>query len=139
MPSRIIMTIIVLLAPFTPALADFAMLPQDDPPTSQNSSDSPPADPSQRPAATKLPDKRNLPPAGHKIPLAVGFGEKVPLSFAVRQIVPPSLKVKYGDEAKSDAVVDWQGGREWPVVLRAAVRPLGLRVTVHGKSVSIDK
>jgi hypothetical protein len=73
--------------------------------------------------------------AGHAT--ARGFGLQIPLEFAVRQIVPAEIKVIYGPGADHNALVDWQGGKRWKLVLRDAVRPLGLDVRVHAYFVSI--
>jgi hypothetical protein len=73
--------------------------------------------------------------AGHAT--ARGFGSQIPLEFAVRQIVPAKIKIIYGSGADHNALVDWQGGKRWTLVLRDAVRPLGLDVRVHANFVSI--
>jgi hypothetical protein len=61
----------------------------------------------------------------------------VPLSFAVRQIVPARLLVTYANQINISALVSWKGGRPWNVVLADAVRPLGDRVSVSPASVRI--
>jgi hypothetical protein len=66
-----------------------------------------------------------------------GFGAQIPLEFAVRQIVPAKIKVIYGSGADHNALVDWQGGKRWKLVLMDAVRPLGLDVRIHENFVSI--
>ncbi len=71
------------------------------------------------------------------IPVAHGFGDDVPLAFAVRQIVPPKVKVTFGPEVDQAVLVNWKGGRPWTAALQAAVRPLGLRVAVRWMAVSI--
>lgn len=71
------------------------------------------------------------------IPIANGFGRQVPLGFAVRQIVPAGVKTTFGPEVDRAALVDWNGGGPWTGVLRTAVHPLGLRVTVGWMAVSI--
>jgi len=73
------------------------------------------------------------------VPVALGFGRQVPLAFATRQIVPAGVKLTFGPEVEQDALVDWSGGRPWVEALRTAVRPLGLRVSVNWKSVSITR
>jgi hypothetical protein len=70
---------------------------------------------------------------------AQGFGNHVPLSFAVRQIVPRSVKVTYGPGADPDALVDWKGGEGWNRVLFRAVHPLGLRLVMTYMAVQILK
>lgn len=83
--------------------------------------------------------KRLRPPAwasaDHSI--ARGFGAQIPLEFAVRQIVPSQLKVIYGAGADHKALVDWQGGKAWKLVLKDALRPLGLGIRLRANSVSI--
>jgi hypothetical protein len=71
--------------------------------------------------------------------LAQGFGDQVPLRFAVRQIVPRAVKVTYGPGADPDAAVDWTGGQGWNRVLSNAVRPLGLRLVMTHMAVEIRK
>ena len=60
--------------------------------------------------------------------IAHGFGQNVPLDFAVKQIVPSMTRVAYGREVDQQAAVTWRGGQAWDAVLRAAVAPLGLHV-----------
>ena len=69
-------------------------------------------------------------------PIAQGFGQQVPLAFAMRQIVPPGVKTSFGPGVNQAALVDWSGGRPWIEVLRAAVQPLGLHVTVRWMAIS---
>lgn len=103
------------------AKADFALLPS--------------SAPAQR-AATDIrsPDHDNTakvpkaPASGFAI--ARGFGEQVPLSFAVRQIVPASVKVHYGKTVDQTTPVDWKGGRPWNAVLWSAIHPLGLHLVL---------
>ena len=66
-----------------------------------------------------------------------GFGQQVPLSFAVRQIVPSSIHVIYANDIDGAAVVNWTGGQAWNVVLARAVAPLGLHIQVAPKMVTI--
>ena len=68
-------------------------------------------------------------------PVVAGFGDQVPLSFAVRQIVPARFQVAFGETVDSDAPVDWKGGKPWRPTLSDAVRPLGLTVSVVGATV----
>jgi hypothetical protein len=53
-----------------------------------------------------------------------GFGTDIPLSFAIRQIVPPDVEVAYGPNVDPEQLtVTWRGGRPWLTTLRAAVAP----------------
>ena len=71
-------------------------------------------------------------------PVVAGFGDQVPLSFAVRQIVPARFQVAFGEAVNSNAPVDWKGGKPWRPTLSDAVRPLGLTVSVVGATVTIQ-
>ena len=94
------------------------------------------------PLASQVPLK-TPPPANHANPprfeMAYGFGDRIPLSFAVRQIVPPAVKVTYGPGADPNALVDWKGGQTWNRVMLTAVKPLGLRLVFTYASVEIRK
>lgn len=97
-----------------------------------------PPTPGPPPIAQTNPD--NSPdPAFTRFKPAYGFGEAIPLSFAVRQIVPPTVKVTYGPGADPNALVDWKGGRAWNRVLLEAVKPLGLRLVMTHMAVEIRK
>ena len=72
--------------------------------------------------------------------LARGFGHQIPLAFTVRQIVPASIMVKFGDGIDAEnLMVDWKGGKPWPDVLRATLRPLGMLVTLRPSEVLIER
>ena len=89
-----------------------------------------PADPPLRPTA----------PARTGPGVAQGFGHQVPLAFAVRQIVPASVKVRFSSGVDpEDLLVDWKGGRPWPDVLRSTLRPPGLLVTFQPGAVLIER
>jgi hypothetical protein len=67
-----------------------------------------------------------------------GFGTGIPLSFAVRQIVPPNVDVAYGPNVNPEQLtVTWRGGRPWLTTLRAAVAPLGLHVVDQPHRITI--
>jgi hypothetical protein len=74
-----------------------------------------------------------------KVPIARGFGDRVPLSFAVRQIVPATFKVTYGSGVDPGALVDWRGGPIWSRVLADAIKPLGLRLVLGNMTLEIQK
>ena len=71
--------------------------------------------------------------------LAKGFGRSVPLGFAVRQIVPAKIAIRYGQGVDQDSLVDWSGNAPWNRVLAAAVRPLRLRVLATERSMLISR
>ena len=93
------------------------------------------ATPLPPPATTRTPI--NLLSQFPRAPIAHGFGDHVPLSFAVRQIVPANLHVAYANQVDPSALVTWEGGQPWSVVLAHAVQPLGYRVWVSATAVHI--
>ena len=95
--------------------------------------------PAQRPIVLSPPAPATMrrPAAPVAIPVANGFGRQVPLAFAVRQIVPAGVRTAFGPGVDQAALVDWSGGGPWTGVLRTAVHPLGLRITVGWMAVSI--
>ncbi|MEO8715017.1 MAG: hypothetical protein ABI369_08385 [Acetobacteraceae bacterium] len=96
--------------------------------------DSPHIDPGDRRAwHAALMQRRITAPAA-----VTGFGDQIPLSFACRQIVPPSFKVTYGPGADPGMIVTWNGGDTWPHVLAAAIKPLGLHMLRSGQTVRLE-
>jgi hypothetical protein len=91
----------------------------------------------QPPLATEEPANHPAPPP--RLKTAYGFGDQVPLSFAVRQIVPSTIHVTYGRGADPNALVDWKGGQAWNRTLLNAVKPLRLRLVITGTAVEIRK
>ncbi len=71
--------------------------------------------------------------------LATGFGRDVPLDFAVRQVVPNTMHVEYGDTVDRQLRVSWQGGKPWQQVLHAVLQPIGMRVVTSGRTVRITE
>jgi hypothetical protein len=110
---------------------------------------SPSSRPQAAPAVPTAPaaDETNAHDAGTDSPAAVtphfriaqGFGDHVPIRFAVRQIVPRAVTVTYGPGVDPDAVVDWKGGQGWNWVLFRAVHHLGLHLVMTHMAVEIRK
>ncbi|WP_034999373.1 hypothetical protein [Beijerinckia mobilis] len=69
---------------------------------------------------------------------AIGFGSQIPLGFALKQIVPAEIAIKFGPGVTPDVLVDWKGGREWKIVLEEAVQPLGIHLSVKGKALVLS-
>jgi hypothetical protein len=47
--------------------------------------------------------------------------------------------VQYGSEIETDALVSWVGAKPWNRALQDAIRPLGLRMTLAGGTVTITR
>jgi hypothetical protein len=120
---RLILAAISLVAP---ARAEFVLV---SPATSADSHVHTP-----QALSTKLHSKLTRPAPD---PPLAGFGARIPLSFAIRQIVPSRFLVSFADTVDKDAPVDWNGGKPWLPTLSDAVRPLGLMVFVAGAAVTI--
>jgi hypothetical protein len=135
------LAIIASLAASSVAHADFVALTS--PTTTPGDTPSPSAPLDISPETPPKPVQTPISPTPKKtigsMPVASGFGRSVPLAFAVRQIVPPTIRISYEPAAKPDALVDWTGGRKWTLVLREAVRPLGLKVTLRQSTLTIGK
>lgn len=135
------LALVALLATTAGSRAEFFMLQPDDVPQQADTAVEPATAPHKAPLAS--PSHNTLKPVPDKkkrtTPIALGFGRSVPLSFAVRQIVPRSITVRYGASADTDAPVDWQGDREWRLVLQDALRPLGLKLSLRGATAVISK
>ena len=125
----VVMAAGVALLPTGPAHADFVLGSAR--PGSLPAALSPQAVPAPE-AAQDTPEQ-----VAPRFKLARGFGNAVPLSFAVRQIVPPVVKVRYGAGIDPDAVVSWKGDRPWNQVLAAAIHPLQLRIVTGTDTVLI--
>jgi len=135
---RMITGLLAAIAFVPAARADFAIVgnPQSE------AKPSPPAA-AEAPEMSPSQDNGNATATRHPAPprfaTAHGFGEQIPLSFAVKQIVPVFVKVTYGPGASPAALVDWKGGDAWNRVLLAAVKPLGLHLVMTGRAVEIRK
>ena len=127
---RLIWLILATAGLVTSANAEFVMVSR--PAAEINARDPAPAA-NLRPKSTSSTLRRPAPQ-----PVVAGFGDQVPLSFAVRQIVPARFQVAFGEAVNSDAPVDWKGGKPWRPTLSDAVRPLGLTVSVVGAKVTIQ-
>ena len=128
--------VIVLAAGTHVARADFVLLGER---TARKPTTSSSASHSDARSGSEQARPIDLAPPQSGVPIASGFGRHVPLSFAVRQIVPPNLHVIYANGIDSGAMVDWTGGQAWNAVLTRAVAPLGLRVQVSPATVTISR
>lgn len=120
-------------ATIAPARADFQLTPTS--PGAAQTSPPAPAPIVLSSLASRVPARRTA--AALAIPVAYGFGRQVPLAFAMRQIVPAGVKTTFGPGVDQTALVDWSGGRPWVEVLRTAIHPLGLHVTVRWMAIAI--
>lgn len=111
------------------ARADFVLLPGAKP--------SRPTAPVSRPGPQPHLPLPPLSPPAMRGEIAFGFGNRVPLSFACRQIVPQDVKVIYGRGVRPSTIVSWEGGETWDRALSKAVAPLGLHLVMTPTTVEI--
>ncbi len=71
-------------------------------------------------------------------PVVEGFGDKVPLTVAIQQILPQGYGYTLGDGVDAGQLVSWRGGRSWSAVLQDMLGQAGLAYSVNGRSVAIN-
>jgi hypothetical protein len=126
MRAPLLLLVLASLIVCAPAHAEFLLVPSPDPVSTDAA---PPAIRPHNPQTNVLRAPQDPP--------IQGFGHRIPLTFAVRQIVPAHFHVAFADAVQKDAAVDWKGGDSWRATLARAVRPLGLVITVNGPKVTI--
>lgn len=67
-----------------------------------------------------------------------GFGNDIPLSFAIKQIVPQNYNIEYGNTVNLSKKVDWNGGRDWKDILSDLAQKENLMITFKGQTVSVN-
>ena len=117
----------------SPALADFQVLNTPQPADISSARQSPIHGPAI--SSEPLPAPQ---PVHSRFRIARGFGHNVPLSFAVRQIVPEGVKITFGSRVDPAIRVSWQGDRPWNAALRDAVAPAGLHLRMQNMDVAIE-
>lgn len=68
-----------------------------------------------------------------------GFGEGIPVGSAARQIAPTEYDVKFGAGVDEKAPISWSNSTDWQSALSSAVAKKGLKATVSGNTVTIEK
>ena len=76
-------------------------------------------------------------PAGPRYSIVHGFGNAVPLAFAIKQIVPPAFRVLYRGPVDDGLLVTWAGERPWNQALAAALRQHGLHLILIGRVATV--
>lgn len=66
-----------------------------------------------------------------------GFADNVPLSVALRQIVPQTHGFSVDQGVDMNRLVSWRGGQNWQQVLETSLKAVGLKSVVDGQMVRI--
>lgn len=112
-----------------------------------NSVDTPPAAPAAAPSRTSVQDASSAPIVRDGVALSAqddikrvlpssDFGSNIPLSFAIRQVLPPDMMVHYGPGVDSTKLVSWKGGRTVQAILDGLSGDNGLKYLVEGQLVT---
>ena len=68
---------------------------------------------------------------------AIGFGKKLPLALALSQVIPSDFTHSFADGVDAGAIVSWEGGKPWNLVLEDMLRPQGMTASIQGNQVMI--
>lgn len=66
-----------------------------------------------------------------------GFASNIPLSVALRQVLPQEYSFSVAQDVSLGTQVSWKGGTEWRAVLKDMLAPVGLSAKEDGASVQI--
>jgi hypothetical protein len=141
--QRLHIFIMTMLVVQPPAHADFTMRAREDSSSSNGLHDRVASMPGVRantkpvaaPPSKRHPSKRD----GRYEATAHGFGTQIPLDFAVHQIVPTRIRVKFAEGIHRETLVDWTGEQPWPLALKGALQPKGFTLQVLKDEVIISK
>jgi hypothetical protein len=69
----------------------------------------------------------------------VGFGRDLPLALALSQVVPASYSYAFAQSIDTGAIVSWEGGKPWNVVLKEMLARAGLKAEIQENRVLVTK
>lgn len=69
--------------------------------------------------------------------IAEGFGRQIPLSIALRQIAPVDYEFLFEKGVDTGALVNWEGGQAWQVVMGSTLSKKGLSFSVRDNIVTV--
>ncbi|QQR68543.1 MAG: TcpQ domain-containing protein [Alphaproteobacteria bacterium] len=75
-------------------------------------------------------------PAAKAPGVVEGFGDRVPVSVALRQILPAGYAFSIAPTADPATPITWRGGRPWMDVLQDALAPAGLIARIDSNATS---
>lgn len=68
-----------------------------------------------------------------------GFADQVPLTVALRQVLPRGMVYSIAEDVDLQTRVSWQGGQPWRDVLISALQAVGLRATFASNMVRVER
>lgn len=68
-----------------------------------------------------------------------GFADNIPLTVALRQVLPPEVGFSVSPDVGVDTMVSWKGGASWRKVMKDMLEPAGLAYKEQGSLVSISR
>ncbi|MBY0428250.1 MAG: toxin co-regulated pilus biosynthesis Q family protein [Alphaproteobacteria bacterium] len=89
-------------------------------------------------APARVSQQRSGNPSLSMEPVVEGFGDKVPLTVAIQQILPQGYGYTLGDGVDAGQLVSWRGGRPWNAVMQDMLASSGLSYSANGRSVAIN-
>jgi len=66
-----------------------------------------------------------------------GFADQVPLSVAIRQVLPPGVGFSVSQDVSLGTLVSWRGGPSWRTVMKDMLLPAGLAMKEEGATVRV--
>ena len=67
-----------------------------------------------------------------------GFANNVPLSVALRQILPPDYGFSMSQDVDLSTLVSWRGGRPWRETLQAMLQTVGLTMQEQAQMINVS-
>lgn len=90
------------------------------------------------PAVAETPTPAPTPaPAVASGPVVEGFGKDIPLAIALRDIVPAKYAYSFSPSNIAGSKISWRGGKQWQDVLKDALTPRGLDVSITENAIVI--
>ena len=89
------------------------------------------------PVPGAAPNLGNMAPAAGREEVVQGFASNVPLSLALRQVLPTGLSFLISPEVEIETLVSYRGGRAWRDTLLEMLSPVGLVAQEQGNVITI--
>jgi hypothetical protein len=91
------------------------------------------------PTITATPSASAAPAAAPAPDTVQGFANQVPLTVALRELLPPGYGFSIDQDVDMGVLVSFQGGKPWRGTLAAALEPVGLVMREQAQMISIGR